>query len=141
MGKSKSSVVGCKALFSLAILASASAQAAQGVESFAQIIDPAVVTAPVYAGVSLNNLSVTLVDLDPNDGITPGITYHIPSLYYGDEQVGGGLYSDGARSFTQYGEDTGESFPCCHSYPNLNVVTVIASHSGTSPWAPADVVV
>jgi PEP-CTERM motif len=129
---------GLKAMFSVALLASASAQAAMGVETFAQIDDPAVANAPVYGGVSLNNLNVTLVDLDLNDGVAPAITFHAPKFSNQDSIRGGGLYSDGARSFAP-DPFFGDGYDwCCHTYPNLVVAQVPASLSGNSPWMPID---
>lgn len=111
-----------RALMPLAALVSVGAHAS-GLDSFSGLSDPASINAPVYAGVTLGNLNVTLIDLDLNDGVTPGITYHVAPLQAGNEPVGGLLTSGGA--------DAGQ-------FNSTKVSGVVkASGEGSSPWMPS----
>lgn len=69
------------------------------------------------ASASLSQFDVQLIDLDPNDGVTPWITF--------TSSYAGGLYAvaSGASRFEIFPDFSQPGFPCCNTYPSQTVVT------------------
>lgn len=72
------------------------AQAATGLDAFSSFTELDSAGAPVYMSGSITGVRVTLIDLDPNDGVTPSIRFFNPSWLWRDRLNRGYLEATGA---------------------------------------------
>jgi hypothetical protein len=89
--------------------------------------------AAINAGLAINRVSWQLVDLDPNDGVTPSITFTAPDGFSAYVNV------DGVSRFVLNDPLDGSSWACCNTYPytqsisaNIDAVGPLSSPFGRS---------